>query len=162
MSSQLLDLWHRRDTFDDFFDLDGANAPYVGAYEDIPEDFTPIVINRCYGGARLSQEALLKLGTTHLIRRSDPGTVGYILTHGSAASSAECSSLQVYLIPTELRPYVRIDEYDGLEDLHLDLSHMSNEVLLAFLRESAPTIPEIATFLAKYERDFSTLATVET
>jgi hypothetical protein len=82
---------------------------------------TKVAINRCFGGFRLSQEALSMLnedlresieqGKT-LIYRSDPALVDVIEKLGPAASSTN-SNIIVVQVPDDVEWY--IEEYDGLE-----------------------------------------------
>ncbi len=145
----------------------GNNKPYTGTFEDIPERFVPIILNRCYGGAHLSSAAARALGRTfyekdeedeeveecfdgEVDNKFDLDVARYILRHGTEAGSGRYSSLTVYLLPAELKPYVHVQEYDGLEDLDFRPKEIERDMFFALLNEQAVECPQIAAFLTQY------------
>lgn len=79
-----------------------------------------VVINRCYGGFGLSDEALelyiKKSGITDvydwMISRQDPHLVEVVRELGSKANG-KCAKLKIVTVPDEVE--WDIEEYDGME-----------------------------------------------
>lgn len=91
-----------------------------------------IIINQCYGGWSLSNEAIeeykKRSGTTKMIHsyceelRDDPilvEVVDAMIKEGKRAGGS-CASLSVVGIPDEYDYW--IDEYDGIEGIHLQVN----------------------------------------
>lgn len=76
-----------------------------------------IVINRCFGGFGLSEEAMKLLGIEYAwdIRRDDPKLVEVVEKLGNAANGS-CSELIVVEIPDDVK--YNISDYDGVETIH--------------------------------------------
>ena len=75
-----------------------------------------IVINRCFGGFSLSEEAVEYLGLERshsFICRDDPKLVKCVETLGSKRASGTCANLVIVEIPDETN--YGIEEYDGVE-----------------------------------------------
>lgn len=78
-----------------------------------------IVINSCYGGFGLSDEALecleCKYSFEYDNRRTDPALISVVENLGELASGF-CSSLQVVEIPDEATDW-ELNNYDGVESI---------------------------------------------
>lgn len=78
-----------------------------------------IVINSCYGGFGLSDEALECLECEYSFeyddRRTDPALISVVENLGELASGF-CSSLQVVEIPDEATDW-ELNNYDGVESI---------------------------------------------
>jgi hypothetical protein len=76
-----------------------------------------IVINRCFGGFGLSEEALALLDIEYAwdIQRNDPRLVEVVERLGKAANGA-CSELRVVEIPDGVE--YNLSDYDGVETIH--------------------------------------------
>jgi len=77
-----------------------------------------IVINNCYGGFSLSDEACEALGLTNpyaTISRCDPKLIELVQTMGERING-ECAELAVATIPDEATDW-QIQEYDGVENV---------------------------------------------
>lgn len=77
-----------------------------------------LVVNKCYGGFSLSDEALSMLGLEHQydawdIDRNDPRLVKVVETLGRAADGRHARLVVVELPEDTTDHYV--DEYDGME-----------------------------------------------
>ena len=78
-----------------------------------------IVINRCWGGYSLSEEACAMLGVTNHYafdekeERTNPRLVDCVRTLGKRASGA-AANLMIVELPSETTDW-EIDEYDGAE-----------------------------------------------
>lgn len=77
-----------------------------------------IVINTCYGGFGLSEEACKMIGLENRfedIDRDDPRLVKAVRTLGEKANGF-CAKLKIAEIPLEATDYF-INEYDGMESI---------------------------------------------
>ena len=77
-----------------------------------------IVINRCWGGFSLSQEAADYLGLEHgyvTVNRDDPKLVECVEALGDRANG-KFAELKVVEIPDGIEWY--IDNYEGMEKIH--------------------------------------------
>lgn len=76
-----------------------------------------IVINECFGGFGLSEEAMniLKIDDDYGIDRADPALIKVVEELGDRASGC-CAKLAVVEIPDEATDY-DISEYDGAESV---------------------------------------------
>lgn len=76
-----------------------------------------IVINRCFGGFGLSEEARALLGVEYAwdIQRDDPRLVEVVERLGKAANG-QCSELRVVEIPDGVE--YNLSDYDGVETIH--------------------------------------------
>lgn len=77
-----------------------------------------IVVNRCFGGFGLSEEACKELGCVdrgYDIRRDDPKLVEVVERLGDRANGA-FAKLEVVKIPDGVDWF--IDDYDGQETIH--------------------------------------------
>ena len=76
-----------------------------------------IVVNRCWGGFGLSQEALEEIGIKYDfdVKRNDPKLVQVVERLGEAANGY-LSNLRVIDIPDDVD--WEIDDYDGMETIH--------------------------------------------
>ena len=82
-----------------------------------------VVINRCFGGFGLSDEALARynelagtnLETYYGIERNDPCLVQVVEEHGAKANG-RCADLKIVDIPVDVEWYIH--EYDGLEAVY--------------------------------------------
>jgi len=87
-------------------------------------DSIPLVINVCYGGFGLSKEGAElydKLSKHHVsLDRFDPVLIQVIETLGVKAN-CNYSKLGIVYIPGKFRDCIKIDEYDGLESIEIDL-----------------------------------------
>lgn len=77
-----------------------------------------IVINTCWGGFGLSDEAaiILKKDKWDPIDRTDADLIALIEERGSEFVSGYCANLEIFEIPDEATDW-QIDEYDGNEGL---------------------------------------------
>jgi hypothetical protein len=82
---------------------------------------TKIVLNYCYGGYSLSEEAMRLLNTddsrAYEEDRTNPRLVEVVETLGEKADG-HCAALVVRTIPDEATDYL-ITEYDGSETLYV-------------------------------------------
>lgn len=79
-----------------------------------------LVVNRCYGGFSLSDEALSMLGFEYQydawdLDRNDPRLVEVVETLGQAADG-RCARLAVVTLPENATDY-HVDDYDGYESV---------------------------------------------
>ena len=76
-----------------------------------------VVINRCFGGFGLSQEAMKRLGIEYdwEISRSDSKLIKVVEELGEKANGY-CADLKVVEIPDDVE-WV-IEDYDGIESIH--------------------------------------------
>jgi hypothetical protein len=78
-----------------------------------------IVINRCFGGFGLSEEALKLLGTESYMDydedRENPKLIEVVEKLGAAANGGY-SKLRIVEIPEDVE--YTIEEYDGVESIH--------------------------------------------
>lgn len=80
-----------------------------------------VVINRCFGGFGLSDEAEKILGDTYSrynSSRTCPALVAVVEKLGSKRASGRFAELEVVEIPDGIKWH--IDEYDGNEEIHED------------------------------------------
>ena len=73
------------------------------------------VLNKCYGGFGLSEEACEALNTTEELERNDERLVACIKVLGKEAS-ARYAKLEIVSIPDDCTDY-EINDYDGWESL---------------------------------------------
>jgi hypothetical protein len=82
---------------------------------------TKIVLNYCYGGYSLSEEAMALLNVDDIFAyeedRTNPRLVEVVETLGEKANG-NCAALVVRTIPDEATDYL-ITEYDGSETLYV-------------------------------------------
>lgn len=78
------------------------------------------VLNKCYGGWRLSDWAMAQLGITNdydaLSDEHIDKLIALIREHGSERCSGSCSKLKVVEIPDNCTDY-EINDYDGIETI---------------------------------------------
>lgn len=77
-----------------------------------------VVINRCWGGFGLSEDACKYLGLEHsysFISRDDPRLVECVETLGSEKASGICARLVIVEIPDGIN--YGIEEHDGIETI---------------------------------------------
>jgi hypothetical protein len=77
------------------------------------------VLNRCWGGFSLSEQAAEALGLESGysdIRRDDPDLIALIEDAGSEWVSGHCASLAIVEIPDDATDW-EMDEYDGIESI---------------------------------------------
>lgn len=76
-----------------------------------------VVVNRCYGGFGLSDEAKERINVVYDfdVRRDDPKLVAIVEELGQASWGA-LAQLEVVEIPDGVE--WEIDEYDGIETIH--------------------------------------------
>ncbi len=77
-----------------------------------------VVVNRCFGGFGISEEAKKILDTDFdwLIERTDEKLIALIEGKGSEFCSGYCAELEVVEIPSEATDW-EISEYDGMEEI---------------------------------------------
>ena len=84
-----------------------------------------IVINRCYGGFALSQEAYEYLGAAknswynhHIVNRTDPDLIKCVETLGKRANS-KIARLKIVEIPDDVKWKITQDEgLEQIEEIH--------------------------------------------
>ncbi len=78
-----------------------------------------IVINRCFGGFSLSEEAEKLIGAKSYMDydedRENPKLIEVVEKLGAAANGA-CANLRIVEIPEDVE--YTIEEYDGIESVH--------------------------------------------
>lgn len=77
-----------------------------------------VVVNRCFGGFGISEEAKKILDTDFnwLIERTDEQLIALIEEKGSEFCSGYCAELEVVEIPENATDW-EISEYDGFEEI---------------------------------------------
>ena len=80
-----------------------------------------IVVNKCYGGFSISEQAAHGLGITkegfYTIRRDNPTLIEAIERFGSEYASGYLAQLEVVDLPDNMTDFM-IDEYDGFERVY--------------------------------------------
>lgn len=76
------------------------------------------VLNKCYGGASLSDDAVKALGRDgyYDFKRQDADLIALIEEKGSEFCSGDCSHLFVVTVPEEATDW-EIEDYDGIETI---------------------------------------------
>lgn len=107
-----------------------------------------ILYNTCYGGFGFSDEFALELGERigeaighaykHHRYRDHPEAVKLFEEKGSEWSSGSYSKLAIEYIPAILKDYYHIPEYDGKEDVGLDINCAIVYQLDEYLKDSTP------------------------
>jgi len=94
---------------------------------------SPLLINKCYGGFSLSEEAksLLQIEPDEYGEyvRHDENLISTVLELGLDKSSESWSKLAMVYVPEEFLNYYLITEYDGCESVNLDYTKYLMEKL---------------------------------
>ncbi len=86
------------------------------------EKTVEVMYNACYGGFRLSKEAIKlyteKCGSSWTMDRTDPIMIQIVKDLGEEASDSN-SVIKFETIPEKYKRYFSIDEYDGDESIQI-------------------------------------------
>lgn len=92
-------------------------------------------------------KALFRTGTQSI--RCDPVAIALVAEHGSEWSSAPDANIAIYEFPDVFAHYWEIEDYDGNETVHLNVSDAIADLLHTFM-DTAATDRDIAVLERQY------------
>jgi len=126
---------------------------------------TEVLYNRCYGGFSISDEAVNELKkrlpnenitkTLFNFNRTHPVILEVYHLLGSERFSGKHARIEVEYINTKYKDHIRIREYDGVEDIEIDINsyklYKIGEIINSTSLSDSQKIKEINTIMEENE-----------